>query len=111
MDRRSVLHLLMLGTALCPAVAWQQGVAWVADVGDPMIHLFCQLLAAWFMLKRERGSPIFYLLLAPFAAWDLLSALTGEMNVPATQIAYVPLLTATALWGLWVTPSSAFEED
>jgi len=111
LDRRSVLHLLVLATAVCPAVAWQQGVAWVADVGDPMIHFFCQILAAWAMLRRERGRPVFYILLTPFAAWDLVTALMGETNVPATQIAYTPLLAATAVWGLWITPASAFEDD
>lgn len=109
--RRDVLHLLMLGGALCPAAAWRDGVAWVAEVGDPMIHLFCQLLGAGLTLSGRRSGLAVYLLLAPFAAWDLLTAFFSGLNVPWTQIAYVPLVAATAAWGWIAVPDDYFTAD
>ena len=101
----------MLATALCPAIAWQQGLAWVADVGDPMIHLFCQALAAWPTLRGKRAGLGIYLLLLPFAAWDLLTGLGSDMNVPFSQIAYVPLLAFTTFWGLLALPADSFSDE
>jgi len=109
--RRDVLYLLMLASGLCPALAWQSGLAWIAEVGDPMIHLFCQLLAAGLTLSGRRSGLLVYLLLVPYAAWDLLSALFAGPNVPWTQIAYVPLVTATTAWGWIAMPDDHFPHD
>jgi len=98
----------MLGSAVCPAMAWQQGWAWIAEVGDPMIHFFCQVVAAWPTLRHQRAGAGIYLLLAPFAAFDLLGALFGEANIPLSQLVHVPLLVATALWATLAMPDSYY---
>jgi hypothetical protein len=109
--RVDLLYLLMLATAICPALAWQQGLAWIAEVGDPMIHLFCQAIAAWPTSRGRRSGLVIYLLLLPYAAWDLLTGLLSGTNVPLSQILYVPLIAATAAWGWLAVPDEFFEDD
>lgn len=111
MLRRDVLYLMMLGAALCPALAWQGDVAWIAEVGDPMIHLFCQLFAAAATLRGHRSGLAIYAVLVPYAGWDLLTAFFSGLNVPWSQIAYVPLLTATAAWGWFAVPGDQFSAE